>query len=496
MTSLGWFLFILLLIMVVGSMILINKYLTSIFNKKYFLFFIIFGSAIISALFIIPKTYTSLILESDIEIADKVQILEKSKSEYANQKKLIDKLRIKQLKKESKTLKKQLKKEPDEEKQLKYSGIVAEIERIPGIKSNVKNIKKSIRKQNIQLKSESVSMLVKRNRFVIFVCFSSLIFIFIVLYVIGTIKKPAMIKEYEAEVARFNAEEERKRKEKEADKERKRNEKIYEIANYLFTNNLNFLDVQNAYQIVNEYEKTVSSLKKEIHHAENTMSESILDVNDLFEIPDLIGKKNRAKKSFNMKSDQLENFEEKNKSLYLQKKSLISAFPKQTSEFCEKYGAEIINCINELINKAKKEEEELKLQEQKKEQERIKRQEQAKMEEFKAVDDNRKIANELSKKIQNEEDCSKKIKELGNFTALFQKSVFEKKRIDFGHLNVLEEILDKIEDLRTFIPESDINNIERSQKKILASFENAENINDVQVNIDIIKESFEKILAK
>ena len=182
--------------------------------------------------------------------------------------------------------------------------------------------------------------------------------------------------------------------------------------------------------------------------------------------------------------------------LVLQKKSLISAFPKQTSEFCEKYGAEIINCINELINKAKKEEEELKLQEQKKEQERIKRQEQAKMEEFKAVDDNRKIANELSKKIQNEEDCSKKIKELGNFTALFQKSVFEKKRIDFGHLNVLEEILDKIEDLRTFIPESDINNIERSQKKILASFENAENINDVQVNIDIIKESFEKILAK
>lgn len=491
MTTFGWFLFLTLLVFNIGTIVFLHKYLTSVFNKKYFLFFIILGSSIISTLFLIPKTYNSLILESDIEISEKMQNLEKSKDEYDNQIELIDKTRIKQLKNERNNLKKQLKKDSSEDKQLKYSEIILEIERIPEIKSNVKVLKKNIRKQKAQLRSDIVSMFMKKHRMVIFICFSSLVLIFFILFIIGTVKKPALIKEYGIAMERLKIEEEKKQKEKIA----KRNEKIQEIANYFFINQLTFLDVQNAYQIIQEYDKTITTLDNEIHKAEKIMTESILDANDFFDIPEMIGKKSKAKKSYYAQRDKLENFENQNKSIYLQKKAFVSALPKGTEEFCEKYGSEIINCINDLINKAKKEQEAQKVQEQQKEQARIEKIEQNKIDQIKAVEENRKNENEISEKKQKETECSRKIHELESFTFNFQKSVIENKIINLGHLNVLEGILDKIEDLKIFIPESDINNIERSKKKILASFENAENKNDVQVNIDIIKDSFNTILG-
>ena len=64
------------------------------------MFFIILGAAIISTLFLVPKTYKSLMLESDIEISEKIKTLEKNKAEYENQRDLVKKTRIKQLKKE------------------------------------------------------------------------------------------------------------------------------------------------------------------------------------------------------------------------------------------------------------------------------------------------------------------------------------------------------------------------------------------------------------
>lgn len=502
MTIFGWFLFLILFVLVIGSIIFLNKYLTSIFNKKYFLFFIILGASIISTLFLVPKTYKSLILESDIEISEKMKALEKSKEEYENQKNLVDKTRIKQLKKERNSLKRQLKKGSSEDKQLKYAEIILEIERIPEIKSNSKILKKNIRKQIFQLRIDNLSMFVKNHRLVIFICISCLVFIFFILFIIGTVKKPALIKEYETEMERLKIEEEKKQKEKiakeakrKAEEDRKRDEKIQEIANYFYINQLTFLDVQNAYQIIQEYDETISTLNKEIHKSEKIMSESILDTDDLFDIPEMIGKKSRAKKSYYTQKDKLENFENQNKSLYLQKKAFVSALPKGTEEFCEKYGSEIINCINVLINKAKKEQEVLKVQEQQKEQARIEKIEQNKINQIKAVEENRKNENEISEKKQKETECSRKIHELESFTFNFQKFVIENKIINLGHLNVLEGILDKIEDLKIFIPESDINNIERLKKKILASFENAENKNDVQVNIDIIKDSFNTILG-
>ena len=163
MTIFGWFLFLILFVLVIGSIIFLNKYLTSIFNKKYFLFFIILGASIISTLFLVPKTYKSLILESDIEISEKMKALEKSKEEYENQKNLVDKTRIKQLKKERNSLKRQLKKSSSEDKQLKYAEIILEIERIPEIKSNSKILKKNIRKQIFQLRIDNLSMFVKKS---------------------------------------------------------------------------------------------------------------------------------------------------------------------------------------------------------------------------------------------------------------------------------------------------------------------------------------------
>ena len=495
MTIFGWFLFLILFALVIGSIILLNKYLTSIFNKRYFLFFIILGAAIISTLFLVPKTYKSLMLESDIEISEKIKTLEKNKAEYENQRDLVKKTRIKQLKKERNSLKKQLKKDSSEDKQLKYTEIILEIERIPEIKSNSKILKKNIRKQNFQLRIDNFSMFIKNHRLIIFICISCLVFIFFILFIIGTVKKPALIKEYETEMESLKIEEEKKQEEKiakeakrKAEEDRKRDEKIQEIANYFYINQLTFLDVQNAYQIIQEYDETISTLNKEIHKSEKIMSESILETDGLFDIPEMIGKKSRAKKSYYTQKDKLENFEN-------QKKAFVSALPKGTEEFCEKYGSEIINCINVLINKAKKEQEVLKVQEQQKEQARIEKIEQNKINQIKAVEENRKNENEISEKKQKETECSRKIHELESFTFNFQKSVIENKIINLGHLNVLEGILDKIEDLKIFIPESDINNIERSKKKILATFENAENKNDVQVNIDIIKDSFNTILG-
>ena len=179
MTIFGWFLFLILFVLVIGSIIFLNKYLTCIFNKKYFLFFIILGASIISTLFLVPKTYKSLILESDIEISEKMKALEKSKEEYENQKNLVDKTRIKQLKKERNSLKRQLKKGSSEDKQLKYAEIILEIERIPEIKSNSKILKKNIRKQIFQLRIDNLSMFVKNHRLVIFICISCLVFIFL-----------------------------------------------------------------------------------------------------------------------------------------------------------------------------------------------------------------------------------------------------------------------------------------------------------------------------
>ena len=198
MTIFGWFLFLILFALVIGSIILLNKYLTSIFNKRYFLFFIILGAAIISTLFLVPKTYKSLMLESDIEISEKIKTLEKNKAEYENQRDLVKKTRIKQLKKERNSLKKQLKKDSSEDKQLKYTEIILEIERIPEIKSNSKILKKNIRKQNFQLRIDNFSMFIKNHRLIIFICISCLVFIFFILFIIGTVKKPALIKEYES----------------------------------------------------------------------------------------------------------------------------------------------------------------------------------------------------------------------------------------------------------------------------------------------------------
>ena len=57
-------------------------------------------------------------------------------------------------------------------------------------------------------------------------------------------------------------------------------------------------------------------------------------------------------------------------------------------------------------------------------------------------------------------------------------------------------MLDASEDLHAYIPENDINYIERCQKKLLPLFDRCENKDEIQSDIEIIIESFSKILNK
>ena len=56
--------------------------------------------------------------------------------------------------------------------------------------------------------------------------------------------------------------------------------------------------------------------------------------------------------------------------------------------------------------------------------------------------------------------------------------------------------LDGLEDKMNFIPRGDMNNIERCQRKLLALFNRSENKEDIQIDIELISESLNKILGK
>ena len=66
--------------------------------------------------------------------------------------------------------------------------------------------------------------------------------------------------------------------------------------------------------------------------------------------------------------------------------------------------------------------------------------------------------------------------------------------IDYQTIKKLEDYLDVLEDEKESIPKEDKNNIERCQKKLLASLNKCKNKDDIQVDIEIIQDSFNNIL--
>lgn len=508
MTTLGLVLFCLLVILTLCSIFFMYKYITSVYNSKYFLFFLIFGAAIISTLFLIPKTSTALISQDEIIVVEKQEALEKNKIQYEKFRELTDKERIKNLKKESKQITKEIKKNPDENKQKKLDEIKTELDSIPNIKSEMKTLKKNIKKQTRNIRYSKFSLFIKNNSFVIFICFASLILILFVLYIIGTIKKPAMIEEYkqyckelEIENKRKREEEKRRKEEKRIEQEKLRKSKILEIANYFYVNNIKYSDVQNAALFIDEYDKTIKSYSKILNQTSKVINTSVADtVESFFEGDYVFGERRSAKKEFKNTQEKLSNYEKNNKSNYLKAKAFLSALPDNTADFCEKYGAEIINCINEIHNNKENEKLAIELEEEQKKKKAIEEQAKqkniARQNAIEQVAKETKIREEQTLKIQKTDKVTKAVRHLEEDIPILQNHVSKNKTMDFTLLSGLENHLDVIEDLLDYLPNECINNVKRCKIKLDSVFDKCENKNDIQADVQIIKESFEKILSK
>ena len=94
------------------------------------------------------------------------------------------------------------------------------------------------------------------------------------------------------------------------------------------------------------------------------------------------------------------------------------------------------------------------------------------------------------------DSTSNELKALENYIPKVQTIVSESKSIDFQTLKEIEDLLDGLEDKMNFIPRGDMNNIERCQRKLLALFNRCENKDDIQIDIELISESLNKILGK
>ncbi len=280
-------------------------------------------------------------------------------------------------------------------------------------------------------------------------------------------------------------------------KEESKKNKIKEIANFFVENNVNISDVIEASQFIKNYKSEIEKFNKAIRDANTdafTRGDTLIEIG----LGGLEILKNKVKTS---KIETVkEKFVEENTEKIQKYNAFLDSLPKQTANYWLKYGSDIIdemNSIKQNNEKIKREQEKI-LKEKQKEEDQLNRlhQKQNEENEKQLVKEERYRENEQKKKDQKIKDCATAIKKIEEYTLVFQKSISEKKRISFDHLNMFEEELDVIEDLKAFIPESDINNIERCQKKMLAFLSRCENKDEIQIDIDLITESFNKILSQ
>lgn len=74
------------------------------------------------------------------------------------------------------------------------------------------------------------------------------------------------------------------------------------------------------------------------------------------------------------------------------------------------------------------------------------------------------------------------------------KVIYKIKNIDFKYLAQVEKYLDIIEDLKDYIDNSDINNIERCKVKMLSLFDLCQNNEYLRADITLINSAFTNIL--
>lgn len=85
---------------------------------------------------------------------------------------------------------------------------------------------------------------------------------------------------------------------------------------------------------------------------------------------------------------------------------------------------------------------------------------------------------------------------LENFIPTVQTMVSESHKIDFNTLKQIQDYLDVLEDNADCIDEDNFNNIERCKRKLEALFKRCENFEEIQVDADLILESFDHILDR
>ena len=256
--------------------------------------------------------------------------------------------------------------------------------------------------------------------------------------------------------------------------------RVNKIAQYIFKELGNVEKVDDAIFYLSEYEKTVKCFEKEIRSEQKKRTEE-LNKNWLF----------RRKKKLNEYSKKIEvnqiskdEYEIENKNTYQNCTKILDCVGK---DFYEKNKAKIAIKVERLIKNASEKErvENQRLQE---------KQEQDKRKMIENIQKESEARNRRIEEQVKRDKVSKSIRELDDYLPILQEHVRGKQTLDFQMLKFVEDELDVIEDNKAFINPSDLNNIERIQKKLSGVFDKFKNDEAVQTDIDLIVESFSKIL--
>ena len=195
----------------------------------------------------------------------------------------------------------------------------------------------------------------------------------------------------------------------------------------------------------------------------------------------------KKKSQINELETQLIDFENNNKQKLQKAQNFLKSFPKETFEYCNTRWEDILKEI-EAIKTSLNEE---KLEKQKKLEAQLL---EARQQELNAKMKNNEIQKQEDEKNQKINNVISAIRNLQDNIPIIQNHVSEQQKMNFIMLQTVEEFLDKIEDLKDYIPSEYINNIERCQIKLNSVFDRCENKDDIQTDVQIIKDSFEKIL--
>ena len=256
--------------------------------------------------------------------------------------------------------------------------------------------------------------------------------------------------------------------------------RVSRVAQYIFKELGNMEKVDDAIFFVSEYERAVKYFENEINSEQEKHTEEL--------------KKNwffRRKKKLDEYSKKIEEsrtskdkYEIENRNTY---QDCIKILDYVGKDFYVGNKAEIAMKIKRLIRDAS-EKERLENQRLQEEQKRIRQEMEDRIR--KERDEKNRLLEERTKK----DKVSKAIRELDDYLPIMQEHVRAKRTLDFQMLKFVEDKLDVIEVDKAFINPNDINNIERMQKKLTSIFDKFKNDETVQTDVNLIVESFSKIL--